>query len=468
MIPELQKQILDANVGRTINQTWNKVSDWVHGLPFYNRPALGSKVTKAIADSPGVKEYLEWQQSGKEASQQLYDKNEASRDPIGLVGNRITDVGNAITNTGYAALGAPLNITAKALNVDPNMLALGLMILGKGKGPRFPRGGGGPIIPVKVGEVIPKTLKPGRQLALPGGGNVSQNILQSKSGGIGKYRKPSQKQIVLDEHVKLAKIDPFYGNLPNTEKLKLSLAAILTKQGDVPPRNIVSILAMSPDSKLLEELANANTPNDIVRIQKNYFSRHPQYGAIPGNELDHLDPVGRVGEILIGQRPGVVEEAITRMQQNHGIVFSDDGEMSSLPRFAHAEKHSGDSTRIDWSSPWAQEIIEKVPKNATAKELEASLLELHNKSLIMTGRAVQTRNFHNFRNMLMDALPTKVREQLGENFDITGRTASKKDWDLFRLSISQSPLKTLIREEGQTMPNAIKEANLLNSDRYKR
>ena len=464
MIPQLQEAILDANIGKTVVYGWEKAAEWINSLPYYNRKPLGSKVTEAIVNSPGVKDYIEWQQAGAENMQRVYDKNEASGDPIRLAANRFTDVSNAITDTGYAALGAPLNIAAKALNVDRNMLALGMMIAGKGS--RFPRGGG-PLKPVQIKEILPKALPPGRQLALPGGGNVSQNILQSKTGGIGRYRKPSQQQTALAKHVKSAKQDPLYSTLSDGEKLKLSLMSILTDQGDVSPRASLSIAQMSQDSKLLEELSNATTVDEIVRIQKNFFARHPQYGAIPGNELDHLNPVGRVGQILIGQRPAVVEEALIRMQQDHGIVFSDEGEMSSLPHFAHSEKHSGDPNRIDWNSPWAQEIIEKVPKNATAKELEASLLELHNKSLVMTGRAVQTQNFQNFRDMLMDILPTEVRSQLGENFDITGRTTPKKDWDLFRLSIGQSPLKTLIREESRAMPNAVADENTLLDNLFK-
>ena len=175
MIPELQKQILDANIGQTVNQTWNKVSDWVHGLPFYNRPALGSRVTKAFANAPGIKDYIEWQQAGAEKMQQAYDKNEADGDPISLAVNRFTDVGNAITNTGYAVLGAPLNIISKALNVDQNVAAGALMILGKGKLPTS----GGRIQRVKVKVHQPKQITPGTQKLLPSGQPVPANSVGS-------------------------------------------------------------------------------------------------------------------------------------------------------------------------------------------------------------------------------------------------------------------------------------------------
>ena len=283
MIPELQKQILDANVGRTINQTWNKASDWVHGLPFYNRPALGSRITEAFANAPGVKDYIEWQQSGAEKLQQAYDKNEADGDPISLAVNRFTDVSNAITNTGYAVLGAPLNIISKALNVDPNVAATTLMILGKGKLPKS----GGPIQRVKV-----KVHQPKQQKLLPSGKPVPTNevgsvLVPSIPGDISKV-KPIVKAGVAANLLQ-ANVTPQSFKDITADK---ELVAWAIDQGFIPADTLPTRKQLALAARYQKQIENMNRA--YLRSDKDMFYEKsalaPWNISVYGKKFQNLPP----------------------------------------------------------------------------------------------------------------------------------------------------------------------------------
>jgi len=378
------------------------------------------------------------------------------------IGQQFRNLTQLMIDRGMDANKAKVLTTATEVGVD---MALGSK--GTSRAVKSVAKGALNIRPVRVREIPRGQLPPGRVLQLPPGEIGAVGRLPSKSGALtirgqlNRIERPSPRQTNL-----LATTSQSLAGLSSDAKFKWNIAFLLARE-NASPRNTGGIVQLDSGSPLLQELANVTTAEDAVRIQKNYFSRHPLYKGAPGSELDHMAPVGRVTDILIGQKPSTIEEALRIMKEEYGLVFSDDGIMSSLARSAHIMKHSGFATVIDWSSPWAQSIVEKVPKNATAKELVAVLLELQEKSFEMTGRAIQTQNFERFKGLVMDILPENIRKQLGEDFDITGRTASKEDWDLFRFSMKDTNerLREIIRRTGQKIPSQ-EEALLLNSDRY--
>jgi len=112
----------------------DQIQDYWFSLPYYKRKPLGEEFNKNINNLPGIRQWNEFQESGRQASQANYEENEAEGGLGNQLLNSYADLGNTLNNGLSTVISAPIKAAATLLHVDPSLLNKTLTIAGLGRG----------------------------------------------------------------------------------------------------------------------------------------------------------------------------------------------------------------------------------------------------------------------------------------------------------------------------------------------
>tara|TARA_R100001463_G_scaffold95951_1_gene150481 strand:- start:320 stop:1690 length:1371 start_codon:yes stop_codon:yes gene_type:complete len=253
---------------------------------------------------------------------------------------------------------------------------------------------------------------------------------------------------------------------PGLRMLYGKAAKMLNTPG-LSKRNAEALLQTGPDSGLIELLKGVDNPVVMDKAITSYFTRNPIYfSGGYGFNLDHLVPISSTSKLASKVKPAVFQDALALQLKKFGRKFAHDQEFSLMPRNIHAAKHTGvpeiGDLSPDWKTKYLDGIIDSLPENASVEQVSEALSQMYDTSLYHTGQALQSKKFFEIREAVLESLPPKVQEVLGENFDITGRMSSVEDpvkWKYFLGYLRQAPgeMKAAIREMSQ-----VKQVELSN------
>jgi len=254
---------------------------------------------------------------------------------------------------------------------------------------------------------------------------------------------------------------------PGLRMLYGKAAKMLNTPG-LSKRNAEALLQTGPDSGLIELLKGVDNPVVMDKAITSYFTRNPIYfSGGYGFNLDHLVPISSSSKLASKVKPAVFQEALAMQLKKFGRKFGHDQEFSLMPRTIHAAKHTGvpeiGDLSPDWKTKYLDGIIDSLPENASAEQVSEALSQMYDTSLYHTGQALQSKEFFSIREGVLESLPSRVRNALGPNFDITGRTADPVKWKLFLGHLRQAPgeVKQAIRKISQ-----VKQVELSNLKDY--
>jgi len=358
------------------------------------------------------------------------------------------------------------------------LLTLGIAPFAKGIGRGISRvldvpPGGGNLAPalatVRAGGNLPikppvTEFKPASVFQMEAAGRQALNGKKLTGSGRAAGRGLSDGQLKLLEKLTPEAISEVSD--PGLRMLYGKAAKMLNTPG-LSKRNAEALLQTGPDSGLIELLKGVDNPVVMDKAITSYFTRNPIYfSGGYGFNLDHLVPISSTSKLASKVKPAVFQDALALQLKKFGRKFAHDQEFSLMPRNIHAAKHTGvpeiGDLSPDWKTKYLDGIIDSLPENASVEQVSEALSQMYDTSLYHTGQALQSKKFFEIREAVLESLPPKVQEVLGENFDITGRMSSVEDpvkWKYFLGYLRQAPgeMKAAIREMSQ-----VKQVELSN------